>query len=207
VRVTSKDPGPKPAEALEYFRRLNLDPGLDLDAAWTEEHGEAFKVAGVVAEDLLEGLRRAVDQALEDGLTFEQFAAGLDDVLRALGWLGEGDKVPHRLRVVYETNMRVARAAGQWARIQRTAEDRPYLIYALGPSERHREQHVAWAGTVLPVDDPWWSTHFPPNGFGCRCHVRQVSKREAKRKGISEAAPAGDPDPGWDHNPGASGRG
>ncbi len=140
-------------------------------------------------------------------MTFEDFAAGLDGVLRSLGWLGEGDQVPHRLRVVYDTNMRVARAAGQWARIQRTAEDRPYLSYNLGPAEHHRPEHEAWAGTVLPIADAWWSTHMPPNGFGCRCHVRQLSKREAERKGISDAPPPGAPDEGWGHNPGAAERG
>lgn len=207
MKPTTKAVGPMPAEALEYFRRKKLEPDLDLEEAWEQEHGEAFRVAGVVAEDLLAGLRDAVDQALEQGLTYAEFKAGLDDVLKALGWLGEGDKVPRRLRVVYDTNMRVARAAGQWTRIQRTAEDRPYLTYGLGPAERHRPEHVAWAGTVLPVDDSWWSSHFPPNGYNCHCHVRQLSTAEAKRKGISSSAPAGAPDPGWDQNPGVAPRG
>ena len=127
--------------------------------------------------------------------------------MQALGWRGEGEKVPWRLRVVYDTNMRVARAAGQWERIGRTADVRPYLVYELGPAEHHREEHKAWAGTVLRVDDAWWATHFPPNGHGCRCHVRQLSEPEAKRKGISDGAPAGAPDAGWDHNPGAAKRG
>ena len=38
--------------------------------------------------------------------------------------------------------MRVARAAGQWARIQRTKEARPYLVYELGPAEKHRPLHT-----------------------------------------------------------------
>lgn len=207
MKVTTQDAGPVPAEALEYFRRKKLEPDLDLEEAWQQEHVESFRVAGVVAEDLLAGLRDAVDQALEKGLTFEQFRDGLDDVIKALGWLGEGEKVPRRLRLVYETNMRVARAAGQWQRIQRTAEARPYLLYALGPAERHRPTHEAWAGTVLPIDDPFWATHFPPNGYGCKCHVRQLGEPEARRKGVSSSAPGGAPDPGWDNNPGAASRG
>ncbi len=207
MKVDVKKAGPLPKEALEYFRKKKLAPDLDLEEAWEQEHTEAFRVAGVVAEDLLEGLRAACDRAIADGVTFADFAAGLDDVLKALGWRGDDEKVPWRLRVVYDTNMRVARSAGQWARIERTADVRPYLSYELGPAERHRETHAAWAGTVLRVDHPWWSTHFAPNGYGCRCHHRQLSEREAKRKGISDRAPDGAPDAGWDHNPGAAGRG
>ena len=42
MRPTAKKPGPTPAEAIEYFRRLGLEPGLDLDEAWTEEHGSGY---------------------------------------------------------------------------------------------------------------------------------------------------------------------
>lgn len=205
MRLTVRQAGPAPKEALEYFEAKKLAPDIDLDAAWGEEHDEAFRVAGVVAEDLLAGLRDACDKALAEGLTFEQFAQQLDDVVVALGWSSADESPPWRLRVVYDTNMRVARAAGQWARVERTAESgRAYLEYTLGPSERHRPEHEAWAGTILRWDHPWWSTHTPPNGYGCRCRFRQLSDAEAERRGISDAAPAGDPDPGWNRNPGAA---
>lgn len=204
MKVTTSPAGPTPKEALEYFREKKLEPDLDLDEAWKEEHALAFRVAGVAAEDLLGAMRSAIDRALAEGRTFEQFAAGLDDVTRALGWTEEGDKPPHRLRLIFDANMRVARAAGQWARIQRTKDLRPFLEYRLGPSERHRPVHESWAGTVLPVDDPWWSTHATPNGFNCKCHIRQLSRAEAERRGIADEPPAGDPDPGWSGNPGAT---
>ncbi|MDH5184890.1 MAG: phage head morphogenesis protein, partial [Gammaproteobacteria bacterium] len=88
---------------------------------------------------------------------------------------------PRRLNTIYRANLRSARAAGQWERAQRTKKSHPYLLYELGPSEQHRPEHVAWAGVILPVDDPWWQTHMPPNGWGCKCRVRQVSKREHER--------------------------
>jgi len=76
------------------------------------------------------------------------------------------------------------------------------------------------AGTLLPADDPWWRTHYPPNGWGCKCRVRQVSRREAERLGGVTARPASPTrewtnrrtgetmrvprgiDPGWDVNAG-----
>lgn len=205
MRLVVKPAGPRPKEALEYFERKALKPDLDLDKTWGEEHDLAFTVAGLANEALLADLKAACEKALEQGQTYSDFAAGIDDVLQALGWTGEDGSPARRVRVIYETNMRVARAAGQWARIERTAESgRAYLEYSLGPAERHRPEHESWAGTILRYDDSWWSTHFPPNGFGCKCRVRQLSDAEAERRGVSSSAPAGDPDPGWDRNPGAT---
>jgi hypothetical protein len=28
-------------------------------------------------------------------------------------------------------------------------------------------------GTVKPIDDHWWDSHFSPNGWGCRCEAIQ----------------------------------
>lgn len=204
MKITAKKRGPLPKEALEYFDAKNVAPDIDLDDAWVEEHDLAFEVAGVAAADLLAALKDAVRHALAEGVPFDEFARGVDDVVRALGWWSDDEKAPRRLRLVYDTNMRVARAAGQWARIVRTMDARPYLLYTIGPAEHHRPDHVAWSGTVLRADDPWWATHFPPNGFNCRCSARQLSTSEARRRGLSSSAPAGEPDEGWSRNPGAS---
>ena len=40
---------------------------------------------------------------------------------------------------------------------------------------------------VLPVDDPFWSTHFPPNGWGCKCNVRALTREQAEKTGISKS--------------------
>ena len=101
---------------------------------------------------------------------------------------------PHRLKVIDDTNLRTARAAGQWQRIEETKEVSPYLLYETVPSLKHREQHLAWAGLVLPVDDPLWHTHMPPNGWGCKCRVRPITQSQTKRRGVSHT-PALTPTP------------
>lgn len=82
---------------------------------------------------------------------------------------------------VYDTNLRTAHAAGQWDRVQRTKKALPYLKYELGPSKEHRKQHVQWNQLLLPADDPFWNTHYPQNGWGCECRVRQISNIEYER--------------------------
>jgi hypothetical protein len=57
-------------------------------------------------------------------------------------------------------------------------------MYRIGPIVRHREDHQSWDGLILPKDDPWWDSHFPPNGWGCKCYTRAVT--EARKKQYEE---------------------
>ena len=227
--------GPVPESVLAFFRGKGLRPGFDYRDVWRAEHASAFTVAKAMQADVLTSIREAIDAAIAEGKTLRAFQAELTPTLQRLGWWGRkkmtdpetGEKVlaqlgsPRRLRTIYTANLRTARAAGQWERAQRTKAALPYLRYSLGPSEVHRPEHVAWDGTVLPVDHEFWTTHMPPNGWGCKCRVRQVSKVEMdrrdwqvspdpqvthvdwynKRTGKTERVPAGI-DPGWDTNPG-----
>ena len=223
-------PPPPPKEALGYLRDKGYKLGWDYRDVWKEEHARAFTVAKVTSQDVLIDIRKAVDDAIAKGRPFKQFREELEPLLEKKGWVGhktlpDGTVVelgtPRRLKIIYDTNLRTAAAAGQWERIQRTKKYRPYLIYSLGPSREHRHEHASWEGTLLHADDPFWSTHAPPNGWGCKCRLRQVSAREAerlggetpapeiervpwenKRTGRTEHVPKG-LDPGWDYNPGA----
>ncbi|MGB1762972.1 phage minor head protein [Alloalcanivorax xenomutans] len=234
--------GPVPQEALDYFRAKALQPGFDYRDVWRDEHDLMFTVAKALRYDVLSDIRDAVAEALAEGQTFRDFQKGLTPVLQKKGWWGKDDVrdlvtgevrevqlgSPHRLRTIYRTNLRTARAAGQWERVQRTKRTHPYLLYQLGPSQEHRPEHQSWLGILLPADDPFWQSHYPPNGWGCKCWVRQVSRREAerlirsgrvstvapqirtrawvnKRTGEVETVPQGI-DPGWDYHPGASRR-
>ena len=192
-----------------------------------QEHAVAFTVAQSAKFDILSDVQAALQKALDEGQTFETFRKGLAPTLAAQGWWGrkvvDGREVqlgsPRRLRTIYRANMRAARAAGQWERIERVRDALPYLLYQLGPSERDRPHHAAKDGWVLPVDDPFWNEWMPPNGWGCKCHVRQITAQEAGRRGIIEQVniprrtvrdpvtlkprdlPAG-LDPAWSSNPG-----
>lgn len=184
--------GPPPEEVLRYWRAKKLRIGFDHRDVWREEHDLAFTAAKVMRKDVLDALKDELDKSFAEGKPFLEFKRGIEPRLREMGWWNTqqvqdpetGDVVevhpPSRLATIYETNMRSSRAVGQWDRIERNAKTRPYLLYQVGPSARHREQHLAWHGLLLPIDDPFWSFAFPPNGWGCRCHVRTVSVREAR---------------------------
>jgi len=163
-----KSPGPPPVEALEYFQAKGLQVGFDHLEVWKEEHAAAFTIAKVMELDVLATVRGIIERAIEEGTSFEDFQKNAGPLLDKSGWSNYGGEAPKkaRLQTIFETNMRVSRAAGQWQRIDRTKLVLPFLVYELGPSAKHRDVHVDWDGTTLPVGHPWWEDHFTPNGWG-----------------------------------------
>ena len=209
-----------PRAALRYLRQKRRRPSQHWTDVWREEHAVAFTVAQMTQDAMLGEVHQALAVALRKGETLETFRARLEPWLEQRGWAprGRGGDVPTRLKRIYNTNLRTARAAGQWDRISKNADLLPYLVYELGPSEEHREEHAAWAGLCLKADDPWWNTHYPPNGWGCKCRVRQVAEppkdstttapevetREWTNPATGEVRQvAKGIDPGWDYHVGA----
>lgn len=186
-----------PLEAIAFFKAKGFEIGFDWRDVFQEEHARAFTVAKAMSRDLLEDIRAAVDQALSEGQTLEQFKKELRPKLVAKQWwgrkwmtdpaTGEARVVqlgsPARLRTIYETNLRTSYMAGRWQRVERTKATLPLLRYVSVMDGREREQHHAWHGTILPIDDPWWDTHFPPCGWGCRCDGMALNSRMVARKG------------------------
>lgn len=223
-----------PKEVLDYFDRRPSVPTFSWNDIAPREHALAYTVAKTAGFDIIEDLRTASREAV-NYKPYEQFAAELEETLRAKGWWGRKivtdpvtgkDRIvqlgsPRRLKTIYWGNVASAQAAGEWARTQATKDVLPYLEYLISLSERKRPEHMGWVGTTLPVDDSWWMTHYPPNGWHCKCRVQQISAPEAarrpdekrqrpeveytdwknKRTGDTEAVPVGI-DPGWNHNPG-----
>ena len=100
-----------------------------------------------------------------------------------------------RLRTIFDTNIRMSYAHGQWQHIERVAEAMPWLRYFATLDDRTRPAHRAWHGTVLRYDHPFWRSHYPPNGWHCRCTVLQYSDADLKRRGLT---PSEGPPPGSD---------
>jgi hypothetical protein len=81
--------------------------------------------------------------------------------------------------------MRMAYQAGRWERMERNAAAFPYVRYISAGDGRVRPQHQSWHGTIRPIGDPWWDTHYPPCGWSCRCTAVPVNDRMMARRGWS----------------------
>lgn len=171
-------------EQVDYFKgKTNLPT-----RAWTDiyaaEHDWAFVVAGATRRDLLADMRGAVEKAITTGRTLEQFRADFDKIVNQHGWQYNGGQA-WRTRTIFETNLRQSYNAGREAQMAdpELRKARPYGLYRHGDSANPRPHHLAWNGTVLPLDDAWWSTHTPQNGWGCKCKKFMVSARDVERMG------------------------
>jgi hypothetical protein len=182
-----------PKEAVAYIKNKSLLPGFSYKDVWNEEHAKSFTVAKAMQLDVLSDLRNAVTAAIESGQSFNTFKKNITPLLRQKGWWGKKEMTDpltgktvnaqlgsdRRLKTIYSVNMRSAYQRGQWERAM-ASDLHPYLMYRIGPSVNHRQDHVSWDGLILPKTDPWWDAHFPPNGWGCKCYTRALT--EARKK-------------------------
>ncbi|WP_288507399.1 phage minor head protein [uncultured Treponema sp.] len=167
-----------PRQALEYIRNKKLRPAFSYKDVWNEEHATAFTVAKAMQLDVLSDIKGAVEKAIENGTTFEQFKKELKPTLMQKGWWGK-KKMTDPL-------------TGETIAAQLGSDLHPYLMYRIGPSLRHREQHVRWNNLIRPKDDPIWNYIFPPNGYGCKCYTVAVTEAR-KQKYECDGVPAYDP--------------
>lgn len=230
------------SEAVEALRRrgMNLIPSEHWATVWQEQHHGAFTVARSAGFDILKDIHAACLDMMERGASFGEFKRNLIPVLQKKGWwgrttrrdpeTGEEKSVQlgsvRRLRTIFDVNMRVSFAQGRWEQQRAVKDAFPYLRYEGILDSRIRPEHRRWHGTILPMDHPWWKTHYPPNGWKCRCDAVAVSDGDLERYGwrVSEAPDDGPPlpwvnpatgevtevppgiDPGWAYNPGDTDR-
>lgn len=180
----------KPQDAAGAFARRDLlQPSFRWQDVFQAEHARAFAVAGVMRLDILALFRAEIERAVTEGKGLEAFRNAIRPQLVAKGWWGDieltdpatgetrvGRFNERRLRLIYDVNLRQSHAAGRWASIERLKERFPFVTYRTMRDERVRAGHAEWDGVTLPVDHPFWKTHYPPNGWACRCSAFAVDE-------------------------------
>lgn len=192
--------GLSPRAAIEYFTAKGYVISWNWDDVWQAAHAKAFTVAKVTSMEVLKDIRGALDTALREGKTLQQFRAELEPLLRARGWWGprveqrpDGTaqlinvSSPWRLKTIYQTNLQSAYMAGRWETMRRNAASRPYWMYVAVMDSRTRPTHAAMNGKVFRIDDPRAARLYPPNDFNCRCRARALSERDLARRGLKVA--------------------
>lgn len=207
--------GRSPEEIVEYFESKGYTISWEWRDTWQAAHQKAFTVSGAMKMDVLETIRDGVEEAIEEGTTFREFKNKLEPELRKMGWWGEKEIVneetgevqrrelgsPHRLRTIYRANLQTSYNSGRWKNQQQSS--REFLEYIAVIDQNTRPSHRANHGTVLRKDDPWWDSHYPPNGWGCRCRVRSLSRRQVDEDDVASGEELEDfAEDAWSYNPG-----
>lgn len=210
-------------ESIDFLKGKIAETSLAWDSLAGPVHAKVFTVAGSTKVDLVKDIHQALVDAKTQGTTISDFRKRFDQAVNDHGWTYHGTR-GWRTGVIFHTNMNTADMAGRWKQLWENREDRPYLQYRTAGDGRVRPLHQSWNGAIYPITASWWDTHYPPNGWGCRCGVRSYSAGDikvrkltvqdpppityrdvihAKTGEITDRVPVGI-DSGWDHNVGKS---
>jgi len=148
--------------------------------------------AGHKQQALTEELRRLLLDAKGNKLPLSKFQEAAADILKL-------HNVTY-LRAELTTATQVGQAVESWQEIQRRKAIYPNLRYDTAGDARVRPKHVLLDGATHPVDSPFWDTHYPPNGWRCRCKVLQTDEPENGKIANFQ------PDKGFRQNAGKTGK-
>jgi SPP1 gp7 family putative phage head morphogenesis protein len=169
-----------------HLKKVPITPDA-WKALYPPLRSRAFTVSAVQNLDVVTDAWRAIDKAVADGTTLEDFKKAVKGPLTD-AWGGTVKRPAHRIETIYRTNVQGAYAAGRHAELTDPAvlEDQPYWQFDAIMDNRTSPVCKAAHGTVLPADDKWWATHNPPCHFNCRSTVIPMTGDEAKAAGVTE---------------------
>lgn len=189
-------------KAIAYFeKKVALGPKKHWD--WTDTmrhaHDRVFVVSKATSIDIVKDIHISLLKAIKEGKPYQEFANDIIPTLKEKGWWGDIDavnkdqkivkhiKVDHRrLRNIFNTNVKTAYAAGRYERMMEDADIAPYWRYVAVPkgagNKNPRIEHAALHNLVFRYDDPFWQTHYAPNGWGCHCTVVRMTKRMVEKR-------------------------
>lgn len=173
-------------------------------------HDRAAVVAGATKQALVEDFA-AVIEKIPAGLSQSEFTAEFERLVAKhgwTGWTGEGSEAGRawRARVIYETNLSTAHAAGRLRQMRNpdVLKRRPYWRYVHAHTrvpEVPRPAHEALDGKVWRADDPIWEKIYPPNDWFCSCGVENLTQEELDEYRAEQRQNGGDPPDGPDAAP------
>ncbi|HOV13639.1 MAG TPA: phage minor head protein [Spirochaetota bacterium] len=179
-----------PKDALDFLKLKKIVPSENWDDLKHGEHSHAFTVAHSLTADILNDIFEAMNNALEKGQSFKDFKKNIKPILKEKGWYGGRDNISKeqknsylnwRLKIIYKTNMTTSYQSGRYRKMQRLTNVRPYWVYSAVMDQRTRKEHMLLNNKCFRYDDPFWDSHYPPNGWGCRCTVYSVTENTANR--------------------------
>ncbi len=185
-------------------KRLDTPTALkykEIAATWdAKARSRAFFSARVADATILSELHNRVAAVIEGKMTKTQardlirryFVGEGADALAALGFAPPGDgkgltqlASAARLKLIFDTNVKMAQEVGQYQQWQEMSHVYRYGIWKAGHAEEHRQEHLARDGKAYAYDHPIW-TQSPPGGeFNCHCYRILARDEDLQERGIT----------------------
>lgn len=170
--------GVPPDAAVEFWKWRAKLTDAEAQALGESAKHRAFYVTGLAHHDLVQLVSDGLEDALKNGETLADFKTRIMTAIQTQGWHD------YRIENIFRTNLQTAYAAGRYKKMQAVKASRPYWQYLAVMDRRVRPSHAILDGKVYPADHEFWATHYPPNGFRCRCGVRTLSQRQVDTLGL-----------------------
>lgn len=144
------------------------------DEILPELRARVFVITGVEDLRVVEKVRDIVAQ-VPQGVDWKDAKDAIAQELEAD--LGE-EGAARRAGVLLRHHVNQVYQAGRKRALDAQKKIFTHWEYMTTGDENVRDSHRELDGLILPADDPFWDTHFPPWEFGCRCRVRGLLKEE-----------------------------
>ena len=170
--------------AVESFRKRVPMTKNEWDQLTTQQRERAFTISEVSQGRVVQDTFSAIDRAVAEGLTLEDFKDAVEADLIA-SWGGE---LPGRLESIFRTNVLGAYAEGRHVILSSPTvrEARPYWRFDDSETDRECEICAECGGTILPADHPWWDSHHPLLHFQCECKITPLAADEVDEDDIED---------------------
>jgi phage putative head morphogenesis protein, SPP1 gp7 family len=178
--VAPADPERFP-EASKWFREKVAVTRDEWSTMTYEARAQSFTIAGAQQLDAVQTVMDSLQSAIDKGTPIDEWRKNVRESLgKKFGKLNAS-----HLDTAFINAHQSAYNAGRWEQLSDSSVTAalPYRKFDAVLDSRVSDRCKACAGTILPHDDPWWLTHWPPLHHRCRSTVRALSARMAKRAG------------------------
>lgn len=191
---------PTPAqEAIDFLKSKPIVSREVFDGLLPELKGLAFTVTGIAEHDQLQAIRDTIAE-LPAGRPWKEVKAKVAGALEpyfvdpdadAETQASQAAGARRRAELLLRYHGQQAYSIGAYEVQTRQRARLPFWLYRTMEDSRVRDSHAALNGLILPADDPFWSGHYPPWDWGCRCLVIAVTKAQAEQvRKADQARPA-----------------
>jgi SPP1 gp7 family putative phage head morphogenesis protein len=186
-------------EAAEFFRSRFPVTGAIADALGAYAGPRAWTIAGVAQLDVVLTVWESLLRALEAGTPFADWKREIEDTLTQ-AW---GKRNSPRLETIFRNATSSSYNAGRWRQMNEPAivAVRPYVMFDGIDDSRQSEICNERDGTIVPLHDAWVSANHPPLHHRCRSSLRNLTEREALRRGVTKKETTTDPQEGFGKTP------